>query len=575
MRPRELPLRGVETPEGRVELDRLGRALALSDRFHLCLLVVKNFDAGHVALSGLRARLDAQDPPRALDEILAVDTHVSDRQTLTRFLLDRLSDAPAKDGRRPVFVMDAARTTAVSTQRWEEAFRSLNQMRDLIIEKLPGDLVFILTEERETLFIGAAPDLWSIRSEVAQPKIEIHPDPGDKRVIDPIEMAMKVMRPPEWAIDDIDLSEDQVRALREQVEETPDDPKRVSQYVEQSIALARKYIRENRQEEARSLLEEGVAHAGHLAQRAPEFSLFFVTKAQQAIIEILNLGNVQKAQSFARSTLEIIGSVEDKLQDPQALGFLRLAKVGLAIIIGDFHATRNILDNLEHTIKDENIQKLILSWRLIAHRLSGETDKALAALTYAKERDQLGALDNSIIAQVFSAAGDQAKAIEFLEKALNALPERPDTNIVLRRIKLLIDLGYHLTKAGRLDDACSAYSNAAQQAHESNGDDGTVFVGGLFAQLSWILARIGHVPGEELPDDFTKLIQKNIPHTELEAEIHVMDDLLERLQTTPAIALGKIGMTREIYVEIMQLLPQLTKTWPTKVQIPDHKLESR
>jgi len=151
------------------EVRRLVRALSLSQRFHLYLVVCRGPRVARATALVVRESLaaargtpvDLRWLPRDPDDP-SPDERLT-RESATETVLRPLAapdEASAAHG--VVHVVDA--TGAAADDAWTWCFQRLNERRNVIAQKILGEVVMFVTPEQETLLASIAPDLWSIRS---------------------------------------------------------------------------------------------------------------------------------------------------------------------------------------------------------------------------------------------------------------------------------------------------------------------------------------------------------------------------------------------------------------------------
>jgi tetratricopeptide (TPR) repeat protein len=151
------------------EVRRLVRALSLSQRFHLYLVVCSGPRVARATATVTRALVATARGaavtlrwlPRAPDAPSPEERLT--RESATEDVLRPLTapdDASAAHG--VVHVVDA--TGAVTDDAWAWCFQRLNERRNTIAQRLHGELVLCVTPAQEAQLAVIAPDLWSIRS---------------------------------------------------------------------------------------------------------------------------------------------------------------------------------------------------------------------------------------------------------------------------------------------------------------------------------------------------------------------------------------------------------------------------
>ena len=165
----EEPATWLDVVRGHAEVRRLVRALSLSQRFHLYLVVCSGPRVARATARVMRESLAAargaavtlrwlpRDPDDASPEGRLT------RESATEAVLRPLTapdEASAAHG--VVHVIDA--TGSVADDAWAWCFQRLNERRTVIAQRLHGEVVLCVTPAQETQLAAVAPDLWSIRS---------------------------------------------------------------------------------------------------------------------------------------------------------------------------------------------------------------------------------------------------------------------------------------------------------------------------------------------------------------------------------------------------------------------------
>jgi tetratricopeptide (TPR) repeat protein len=165
----EEPAAWLDLVRTHAEVRRLVRALSLSQRFHLYLIVCSGPRVARATASVLRELLaTARGATVALRHLPRDPDDPSPEERLTRESatervlrpLTTPDEAGAAHG--VVHVVDA--TGSVADDAWAWCLQRLNERRNVIAQRLHGELLLCVTPAQETQLAAIAPDLWSIRS---------------------------------------------------------------------------------------------------------------------------------------------------------------------------------------------------------------------------------------------------------------------------------------------------------------------------------------------------------------------------------------------------------------------------
>jgi hypothetical protein len=161
-----------EEPTPDEELGRLLRSLALSEQFHFYVVVCATPRIADALLDELASKLPAErgaevrfvrlDPyakHEDFGEPLRVDEAVS--STLEQLVY------PPEENQCPgvVHVLDTSQAAPDDEKALRWLFGRMNERRNHVTRALGGELVLLATPRIEQLFVEAAPDFWSIRSD--------------------------------------------------------------------------------------------------------------------------------------------------------------------------------------------------------------------------------------------------------------------------------------------------------------------------------------------------------------------------------------------------------------------------
>ncbi len=91
------------------------------------------------------------------------------------------------DKEKKVFLIDASDAQEQDQEGWIILFQRMNEVRNTLMNRLPGPLILILTHVLAIEFPRRVPDFWSIRSEFAEAKANLKP-------LEPLERYKKKMK---------------------------------------------------------------------------------------------------------------------------------------------------------------------------------------------------------------------------------------------------------------------------------------------------------------------------------------------------------------------------------------------
>jgi tetratricopeptide (TPR) repeat protein len=154
------------------EFGRLLRGLALSEQFHFYVAVCVTPRVADTLLDNLASKLPAErgaevrfvrlDPYEKHEDFgkpLSIDE-------VTISALEPLVYSPEENRRHGVVhVLDISRATPEDEKAFRWLFGRMNERRNHITRALGGEFILLATPDIEQLFVEAAPDFWSIRSD--------------------------------------------------------------------------------------------------------------------------------------------------------------------------------------------------------------------------------------------------------------------------------------------------------------------------------------------------------------------------------------------------------------------------
>ena len=91
------------------------------------------------------------------------------------------SDKETEDGRACVFILDGSAGQKKDATAWIMFFQRLNEVRNVLMDNLPGPLILFIPTFFELEFCYNAPDFWSIRSAIVHARAMPPPPPADQK----------------------------------------------------------------------------------------------------------------------------------------------------------------------------------------------------------------------------------------------------------------------------------------------------------------------------------------------------------------------------------------------------------
>jgi len=165
----------------------------------------------HIVLTNRRlfAILVCESPVQAKAAAEVMEKSVAEMEgkamTFLRFAFKRKEEEPATfkelvpqileplfywddaDKEKKVFLIDASDAQEQDQEGWIILFQRMNEVRNTLMNRLPGPLILVLTPALAMEFPRRAPDFWSIRSEFAEAKANLKP-------LEPLERYKKKMK---------------------------------------------------------------------------------------------------------------------------------------------------------------------------------------------------------------------------------------------------------------------------------------------------------------------------------------------------------------------------------------------
>ncbi|MDM8525160.1 NACHT domain-containing protein [Desulfococcaceae bacterium HSG8] len=89
-----------------------------------------------------------------------------------------------KDEKDRVFVIDGSGESEEDGDEWNIFFQRMNEVRNILMERLPGPLVLIIPSCFEAEFPRRAPDFWSVRSGFARAKAQLTEPPPLRKYLE-------------------------------------------------------------------------------------------------------------------------------------------------------------------------------------------------------------------------------------------------------------------------------------------------------------------------------------------------------------------------------------------------------
>lgn len=268
---------------GREEgVSRLIRALALSDRFHVYLLLCETPRVAQAVFDLLPARVaEEREEPVRLVRLDPYEGSYGPGEPITfEHLADRVLErlvSPAAEERdaNVIIVVDGSKALPQDDEAWAILFQRMNERRNVIAGALRGALVVCLPRRLEPVFAHAAPDFWSIRSLAVV--VEGAPPP-DARIL-----AFKDNKPTtrygEVEADEVEDSiaiEAGIAAARESLAKAPDD---AVAFVALQIWLDRRVgydFKRGALDQALHTAEESVALVRRRMEREPDHATWLL-----------------------------------------------------------------------------------------------------------------------------------------------------------------------------------------------------------------------------------------------------------------------------------------------------------
>ncbi len=157
------------------DLSNLIESLALAEKMHFTILVCESPVQAKAALEVME---EAVNKARGgATEWLRFSFDRKYRKPLTfqivvSEILDPLRDWLNKDEKDKIFVIDASEGVKEEGDEWHIFFQRMNEMRNILMEQLPGPLLLVIPPCFEAEFPRRAPDFWSVRSSFARAKAQ-------------------------------------------------------------------------------------------------------------------------------------------------------------------------------------------------------------------------------------------------------------------------------------------------------------------------------------------------------------------------------------------------------------------
>ncbi len=224
----EPPAAWREALRAHPEVQRLARALTLSQRFHLYLVVCVGPVVSSAIVDELKRSVSAARGAEVELRWLPHAPGVRGPSPLTQGALAdavlRPLTAPDEAQRRHgvIHVVDATAAGERDGDVWTWCFQRLNEQRNTIAQHLAGELVLFVTASQETGLATIAPDLWSIRSGTYVVDVEAPPLPIPL-FVPTDEIAADSVVEPALHVTDREEAERQLEAARRRVAEHPKD----------------------------------------------------------------------------------------------------------------------------------------------------------------------------------------------------------------------------------------------------------------------------------------------------------------------------------------------------------------
>jgi tetratricopeptide (TPR) repeat protein len=163
----EEPAAWLDVVRAHAEVRRLVRALSLSQRFHLYLLVCSGPRLARATAAVTRELLARGGAvtlrwlPRDPDDP-SPEERLTRESATERVLRPLTAPDEASAAHGVIHVIDATGSTADDAWAW--CFQRLNERRNVVAQRLHGEVLLCVTPAQEAQLAAIAPDLWSIRS---------------------------------------------------------------------------------------------------------------------------------------------------------------------------------------------------------------------------------------------------------------------------------------------------------------------------------------------------------------------------------------------------------------------------
>ncbi len=151
-------------------------SLALAEKMNFTILVCETPVQAKAALEVMEEAVNKTRGDTAEWVHFYFDRKEGKRPTfdaLASQILEPLYNWQNRDEKERVFVIDASGEVREDGDEWNIFFQRMNEVRNILMERLPGPLLLVLPPCFEAEFPRRAPDFWSVRSGFARAKAQL------------------------------------------------------------------------------------------------------------------------------------------------------------------------------------------------------------------------------------------------------------------------------------------------------------------------------------------------------------------------------------------------------------------